>query len=84
MITYLTLTGLTGYLPFFDAQRDAAWIYNPTTQTFWSYDDPFTVMLKTTYVQTRVLGGLGGAYVFAVKDDDDNGTITKTMAAGLQ
>jgi chitinase len=35
------------------------------------------------YVQARVPGGLGGAYVWAVKDDDANGTVMKTMAVGL-
>ena len=27
--------------------------------------------------------GLGGAYVWALKDDDANGTMVKAMAAGL-
>jgi chitinase len=35
-------------------------------------------------VHLRVLGGLGGAFVWALKDDDANGTITKTMADGLK
>jgi chitinase len=49
------------------------WIYDPKTQTFWTYDDPVTVWLKTAYVRTRVPGGLGGAFVWALKDDDANG-----------
>ena len=36
------------------------------------------------YVRARVPGGLGGAFVWALKDDDASGTITKTMAAGLR
>jgi chitinase len=83
VITYLTLTGLTGYTRHFDYRRIAVWLYDPNTQTFWSYDDPATVWLKTAYVRTRVPGGLGGAFVWALKDDDANGTIVKTMAAGL-
>jgi chitinase len=83
VITYLTLTGLTGYTHHFDYRRIAVWLYDPSTQTFWSYDDPVTVWLKTKYVLTRVPGGLGGAFVWALKDDDANGTIVKTMAAGL-
>jgi len=31
----------------------------------------------------RVPGGLGGAFAWALKDDDPNGTMMKTMAAGL-
>jgi chitinase len=83
VITYLTLTGLTGYTRHFDYRRIAEWLYDPKTQTFWSYDDPVTVWLKTAYVRTRVRGGLGGAFVWALKDDDSNGTIVKNMAAGL-
>lgn len=83
VITYLTLTGLTGYARHFDYRRIAVWLYDPNSQTFWSYDDPVTVWLKTAYVRTRVPGGLGGTFVWALKDDDANGTIVKTMAAGL-
>jgi chitinase len=83
VITYLTVTGLTGYTRYFDYRRIAVWLYDPNTQTFWSYDDPVTVWLKTAYVRTRVPGGLGGAFVWALKDDDANGTIVKTMATGL-
>jgi chitinase len=84
VITYLTLTGLTGFTRHFDYQRLAVSIYDPASQTFWSYDDPVTVWLKTGYVRERVPGGLGGAFIWALKDDDANGTITKTMAAGLR
>ena len=84
VITYLTLTGLTGYTRHFDNQRIAVWLFDPSSQTFWSYDDPVTVWLKMGYVNFRVPGGLGGAFVWALKDDDSNGTITKTMAAGLR
>jgi chitinase len=83
VITYLTLSGLTGFTRHFDYQRIAVWLYDSNTQTFWSYDDPVTVWLKTGYVRGRVPGGLGGAFVWALKDDDANGTIVKTMAAGL-
>jgi chitinase len=58
-------------------------IYNPSTQTFWTYDDPTTARLKMAYIQIRVPGGLGGAFAWALKDDDPNGTMMKTMAAGL-
>jgi chitinase len=83
VITYLTLNGLTGFTRHFDYQRIAVWLYDPNTETLWSYDDPVTVWLKTGYVRGRVPGGLGGAFVWALKDDDANGSIVKTMAAGL-
>lgn len=83
--TYGTLAHLTanGYRSYFDWSRIAVWLYNPTTQTFFTYDTPETAALKTAYIALRVPGGLGGAAVWAVKDDDANGTMVKTLAAGL-
>jgi chitinase len=80
--TYRTLSTATtaGYQRYFDRHRIAVWLYNASTQTFWTYDDPITVRLKTIYINH---GGLGGAFVWAVKDDDLNGTLIKTMADGL-
>jgi chitinase len=80
--TYLTLSTATsaGYQRYLDLRRIAVWLYNSSTQTFWTYDDPLTVRLKTIYINR---GGLGGAFVWAVKDDDANATLIKTMADGL-
>jgi len=83
--TYSTLSTLTanGYKSYFDAARIAVWLYNPTTETFYTYDNPDTAFLKALYIDFRVPGGLGGAFVWAVKDDDANGTMVKTLATGL-
>jgi chitinase len=80
--TYLTLSTATseGYQRYFDGRRIAAWLYNPSTRTFWTYDNALTVRLKTIYINHA---GLGGAFVWAVKDDDGNATLIKTMADGL-
>jgi chitinase len=81
--TYSTLASLPDFTRYFDRKRIAQWIYRPGTQTFWTFDDPVTVSAKMLYVNRRVPGGLGGAYVWALKDDDSSGTMMKTMAAGL-
>ena len=83
--TYSTLSTLTknGYKSYFDIDRIATWLYNPTSGTFFTYDDPDTAFLKAAYINFRVPGGLGGAFVWAVKDDDANGTMVKTLALGL-
>ncbi len=81
--TYNTLQNLPGFTKSFDLRRLAVSIYNPSTQIFWSYDDPATARLKMAYIWLRVPGGLGGAFAWALKDDDPNGTMMKTMAAGL-
>jgi chitinase len=83
--TYATLSTLkaNGYKSYFDLGRIATWLYNPTTQSFYTYDDPDTAILKAAYIDFRVPGGLGGAFVWALKDDDAKGTMVKTLAAGL-
>lgn len=81
--TYMTLSNLPGVEHHFDAKRFATWIYDPSTLTFWSYDDPAIARAKAVYIDFRVPGGLGGAMVWALKDDDANGTMMKTLASGL-
>src|SRR5208282_4113485 len=81
--TYLTLASLTGFEHEYDPKRIAQWIYEPTTITFWTFDDPSIAWAKALYVDFRVPGGLGGAVVWAFKDDDANGTMVKTLASGL-
>jgi chitinase len=83
LATFLTLESLTGFQHHYDPVRVAQWIYDPATLTFWTYDDPFTAWSKAFYVNLRVPGGLGGAFVWAFKDDNTNGTMVKTLAAGL-
>lgn len=84
--TYSTLATLTanGYANYFDPQRVAVSLYDPTSETFYTYDNPTTALLKMLYIEVKVPGGLGGAYVWALKDDDANGTMVKTMAQILE
>jgi chitinase len=84
--TYSTLAKLNstnGYYTQYDPQRMAVSLYNPTSHTFYSYDNPDTAFIKSLYIDLRVPGGLGGAFVWALKDDDANGTMVKTLATGL-
>jgi chitinase len=82
LATYATLANAkaNGYTWTFDARRIAVSLYDASSQTFYSYDDPNSALLKMLYVESKVPGGLGGAYVWALKDDDANGTMVKTMA----
>ncbi|MDR3712076.1 MAG: hypothetical protein P4L51_04615, partial [Puia sp.] len=77
-----TLSTLTsnGYSRYFDPRRIAVSLYDPSAGIFYTYDDPGTALLKMFYVDIK---GLGGAYVWAVKDDDANGTMVKTLAKAL-
>ena len=80
--TYATLENLqnNGYSTYFDSRRIAVSLYDPTAETFYTFDNPATATLKMLYLDAKVPGGLGGAYVWALKDDDANGTMVKTMA----
>ncbi len=84
--TYATLANLpaNGYVRQFDARRIAVSLFDPSSGVFYTYDDPGTALLKVLYVEAKVRGGLGGAYVWALKDDDANGTMVKTMANVLE
>ncbi len=83
--TYSTLANLmaNGYSTYFDPRRIAVSLYDPASETFFTYDNPETALLKMWYIDLKVPGGLGGAYVWALKDDDANGTMVKTMAKAL-
>jgi chitinase len=83
-LTYSTIENLidkNGYVTWYDSARVGATLYNPTTETFYSYDDPTAVAAKTAYIKKN---RLGGAYVWALNDDDASGSLTKTIAAGLK
>ncbi len=82
--TYRTLKSATtdGFTLYHGVFSLADWLYNPATETFWTYDDVDSVTVKMGYVRLRS-GGLGGAFEWAIKDDDENATLLKTMAKWL-
>jgi chitinase len=82
LATYRTIVNLlnNGFTPSYDSTRCAARMFNATTNTAFSYDNPQSVQCKVNYIKEY---GLGGAYVWAVKDDDPNGDLTKALAADL-
>lgn len=82
--TYSTIKNLTskyGYTPWYDSARVGATLYNPSTGIFFTYDDIAAVAAKTAYIKKKKLGG---AYVWALNDDDSKASLTKAIAAGLK
>jgi chitinase len=82
--TYSTIENLThrdGYIAWYDSVRIGATLYNPTSGIFYTYDDPATVAAKAAYIKKHKLGG---AYVWALNDDDVSASLTKAIAAGLK
>lgn len=74
--------GVNGYQRHRDYFSFADWLYSASAQTFWTYDDRPTVAIKMVYDKLKA-DGLGGAFGWALKDDDANATLVKTMAEGL-
>jgi chitinase len=70
-----------GYVAWYDSARVGATLYNPSTGTFYTYDNPAAMAAKTAYIKKHKLGG---AYVWALNDDDANASLTKAIAAGLK
>ncbi|MGD0939225.1 MAG: glycosyl hydrolase family 18 protein [Terracidiphilus sp.] len=75
------LSGTNGFSAWFDSARVGATLYNPAKSIFYTYDTPASVAFKTAYIRQHKLGG---AYVWALNDDDLNGSLTKNVAAGLK
>jgi chitinase len=81
--TYSTIENLMikpGYTAWYDSARVGATLYNPSTGAFYTYDNPAAVAVKTAYIKKH---RLGGAYVWALNDDDTKASLTKAIAAGL-
>jgi len=82
--TYSTIKSLNnkyGYTPWYDPSRVGATVYNPSTGIFYTYDDSAVVAAKTAFIKKN---NLGGAYVWALNDDDAAGSLTRAIAAGLK
>jgi chitinase len=50
--------GKHGFVRHWDAQADAAWLWNAGSRTFISYDDPASIAAKAAFVKAHHLGGI--------------------------
>jgi chitinase len=50
--------GVNGFVRHWDPRADAAWLWNPHTHVFISYDDPASIAAKAAFVKTHRLGGI--------------------------
>jgi chitinase len=82
--TYSTIENLMhepGYTVWYDSDRVGATLYNSSTGTFYTYDNPAAAAVKVAYIKKHKLGG---AYVWALNDDDASASLTKAIARGLK
>ena len=82
LATYGTVVNLlnNGFTSSYDSTRCATRMFNATSSSAFSYDNAQSVQCKVNYIKEY---GLGGGYVWAVKDDDPNGDLTKALATDL-
>ncbi|NOH22042.1 glycosyl hydrolase family 18 protein [Vibrio europaeus] len=73
-----TNTGINGFEYGYDAQAEAAWVWNRTTGQLITFDDDRSVKAKGAYVRSLGLAGL-----FSWEIDADNGDILNAMHEGL-
>ena len=60
-------------------QAGFSWLFDG--KTFWTYDDRRSIFAKTHYIQER---GLGGAMAWSLDADDERGSLTSAVRAGLR
>jgi chitinase len=70
-----------GYTVCYDSTRVDVNAFNSSTSTVWNYDNPTSIAAKVAYIKAN---GLGGTYVWAVKDDDASGSLTTALGNGLK
>jgi chitinase len=77
-MAYHELAGLTGkgYTRHWDDGAQAPWLYNPTEEIFWTYDDPQSLELKARYVRRH---GLAGMMFWEITGDDQQGSLVEAI-----
>lgn len=70
-----------GFVRHWDSVAEVPWLYNPSTRTFVSYEDPQSIEQKCRYVTTHRLAGI---MVWDFEDDDASGTLLKTLDTCLK
>lgn len=73
-----TGTGINGFSYFYDTEAQAPYLWNYSTGTLITYDNPRSTKAKADFVKNHGLAGL-----FSWEIDADNGDITNAMVEGL-
>jgi chitinase len=72
--------GKQGFVRHWDAQADAAWLWNARTRTFITYDDPKSIAAKAAFVKAHHLGGI----MYWEQNLDPTGELLDAVYRGLQ
>jgi chitinase len=63
-----------------DSTTDAAWIYDPSTNSFYTGDTPQSITTKASYITAN---GLGGMFAYSLEGDDSSSTLINTLGSSL-
>ncbi len=77
--SYYEIVNQPGYSWHTDPFTGATWLYNPSTKTFWSMQNPQQAFAKGLYINLR---GLAGASVWDLGGDSNN-ALTGALTRGL-
>ncbi|HEX7341180.1 MAG TPA: glycosyl hydrolase family 18 protein [Rhodanobacteraceae bacterium] len=69
-----------GYVRHWDARADAPYLWNATTHSFISYDDPQSIAAKVAFVKAHHLGGI----MFWEASGDDHNELLDSIWSGLR
>jgi len=69
------ITG-NGFVRYWNDSSRVPWLYNKTTKTFISYEDPESIAYKAGYIKTKELGG---AMVWELSQDSNNTLLNKLV-----
>ncbi|HEX5487998.1 MAG TPA: glycoside hydrolase family 18 protein [Rhodanobacteraceae bacterium] len=72
--------GKHGFVRHWDAKADAPWLWNTSTRTFITYDDPESIAAKAAFVKAHHLGGV----MYWEQSLDPNGELLDAIWRGLQ
>ena len=63
-----------------DSTTGAAWIYDPSTDSFYTGDTAQSISTKGTYVTSN---GLGGMFAYSLEGDDSSSTLLNALGSSL-
>lgn len=77
---YKVVATMAGFQLYRDRQAGSAWVYNPTTQTFWTFDDPIAMDQKARFIRRL---DLRGAMAWELSGDTADGSLLRAIDQGL-
>jgi len=72
--------GRRGFVRYWDDRAEAPYLWNSTSRTFITYDDPQSIRIKAQYVKAHHLGGM----MFWELSEDRNDELLDVIASSMQ